>query len=75
MRMKYLAILLAILVVGLIVLGRVSNTLVDWLWFSSRLALRRVSSPAALAKPFGCTSRGGLRSGRSGRAARCACRW
>jgi uncharacterized membrane protein (UPF0182 family) len=35
MRGKYLAILIAILVVGLIVLGRVSNTLVDWLWFSS----------------------------------------
>jgi uncharacterized protein len=35
MRMKYVAILVAILVLGLIVLGRVSNTLVDWLWFSS----------------------------------------
>ena len=35
MRMKYGAILVAIVVLGLIVLGRVSNTLVDWLWFSS----------------------------------------
>ena len=35
MRMKYVAILVGILVLGLIVLGRVSNTLVDWLWFSS----------------------------------------
>src|SRR5258708_7843765 len=35
MRGKYIAILVAIVVLGLIVLGRVSNTLVDWLWFSS----------------------------------------
>ena len=35
MRMKYVAILVGILVLGLIVLGRVSNTVVDWLWFSS----------------------------------------
>ena len=35
MRMKYGAILVAIVVLGLIVLGRVGNTLVDWLWFSS----------------------------------------
>jgi uncharacterized protein len=35
MRGKYLAILGAIVVLGLVVLGRVSNTLVDWLWFSS----------------------------------------
>ena len=35
MRMKYIAILVAIFILGLIVLGRVSNTLVDWLWFSS----------------------------------------
>ena len=35
MRLKYIAILVAILILGLIVLGRVSNTLVDWLWFSS----------------------------------------
>jgi uncharacterized membrane protein (UPF0182 family) len=35
MRGKYLAILVAVLVVGLILLGRMGNTLVDWLWFSS----------------------------------------
>ncbi|MGZ5908946.1 MAG: UPF0182 family membrane protein [Reyranella sp.] len=35
MRGKYLAILVAVLVVGLILLGRAGNTLVDWLWFSS----------------------------------------
>jgi uncharacterized protein len=35
MRGKYLAILVAIVVLGLIVLGRAGNTLVDWLWFSS----------------------------------------
>ena len=35
MRLKYIAILVAIFILGLIVLGRVSNTLVDWLWFSS----------------------------------------
>ncbi len=35
MRGKYLAILVAIVVLGLIVLGRMGNTLVDWLWFSS----------------------------------------
>ena len=35
MLIRRLAILLAILVVGLIVLGRVGDALVDWLWFSS----------------------------------------
>jgi uncharacterized protein len=35
MRGKYLAILIAIVVVGVILLGRAGNTLVDWLWFSS----------------------------------------
>jgi len=35
MRGKYLAILVAIVVLGLILLGRAGNTLVDWLWFSS----------------------------------------
>jgi uncharacterized protein len=35
MLMKRLAILLAILVVGLIALGRAGDALVDWLWFSS----------------------------------------
>jgi uncharacterized membrane protein (UPF0182 family) len=35
MRRKYLAILVAIVVLGLILLGRAGNTLVDWLWFSS----------------------------------------
>ena len=35
MRGKYVAILVAIVVLGLIVLGRAGNTLVDWLWFSS----------------------------------------
>jgi uncharacterized protein len=35
MPMKRLAILLAIVVVGLIVLGRAGTVLVDWLWFSS----------------------------------------
>jgi uncharacterized protein len=35
MRGKYIAILVAIVVLGLIVLGRMGNTLVDWLWFSS----------------------------------------
>ena len=35
MRIKSLAILLAIVVLGLIVLGRVGDALVDWLWFSS----------------------------------------
>ena len=35
MRGKYLAILVAVLVVGLILLERMGNTLVDWLWFSS----------------------------------------
>src|SRR5260370_5863276 len=35
MRGKYIAILVAIVVLGLIVLGRAGNTLVDWLWFSS----------------------------------------
>jgi uncharacterized membrane protein (UPF0182 family) len=35
MRGKYIAILIAFVVLGLIILGRVSNTLVDWLWFSS----------------------------------------
>ena len=35
MRRKYLAILIAIVVLGLILLGRAGNTLVDWLWFSS----------------------------------------
>ena len=35
MSMKRLAILVAIVVLGLIVLGRAGNILVDWLWFSS----------------------------------------
>ena len=35
MPMKRLAILIAIVVVGLIVLGRAGTVLVDWLWFSS----------------------------------------
>ena len=35
MRGKYLAILIAVVVVGVILLGRAGNTLVDWLWFSS----------------------------------------
>jgi len=35
MSIKRLAILLAIVVVGLIVLGRTATVLVDWLWFSS----------------------------------------
>ena len=35
MRIKSLAILLAIVVLGLIILGRVGDALVDWLWFSS----------------------------------------
>jgi uncharacterized protein len=35
MRGKYLAILIAIVVVSAILLGRAGNTLVDWLWFSS----------------------------------------
>ncbi|HEX9325775.1 MAG TPA: UPF0182 family protein, partial [Reyranella sp.] len=35
MLIKRLAILLAILVVSLIVLGRVGDALVDWLWFTS----------------------------------------
>ena len=35
MRGKYLAILVVIVVLGLILLGRAGNTLVDWLWFSS----------------------------------------
>jgi len=35
MRRKHVAILVAIVVLGLIILGRVGNTLVDWLWFSS----------------------------------------
>src|SRR5258708_18951343 len=35
MRGKYIAILVAIVVLGLIALGRAGNTLVDWLWFSS----------------------------------------
>ena len=32
---RRLAILLAILIIGMIVLGRVGDALVDWLWFSS----------------------------------------
>jgi uncharacterized protein len=35
MRGKYVAVLIAIVVLGLIVLGRAGSTLVDWLWFSS----------------------------------------
>src|SRR4029453_9616982 len=35
MSIKRLAILFAIVVVGLIVLGRAGTVLVDWLWFSS----------------------------------------
>jgi uncharacterized membrane protein (UPF0182 family) len=35
MSIKRLAILIAIVVVGLIVLGRAGTVLVDWLWFSS----------------------------------------
>jgi uncharacterized protein len=35
MRGKYVAILIASVVLGLILLGRAANTLVDWLWFSS----------------------------------------
>ena len=35
MRGKYVAILVASVVLGLIALGRAGNTLVDWLWFSS----------------------------------------
>ena len=35
MLVRRLAILLAVLVVGLIVFGRVGDALVDWLWFSS----------------------------------------
>ncbi len=32
---KCIAILILIVVLGLIVLGRVGDALVDWLWFSS----------------------------------------
>ncbi|HZB55825.1 MAG TPA: UPF0182 family protein, partial [Reyranella sp.] len=32
---KRLAILLAIVVLGLVMFGRAASTLVDWLWFSS----------------------------------------
>ena len=35
MLIRRLVILLAVLIVGLIVLGRVGDALVDWLWFSS----------------------------------------
>ena len=35
MSIKRLVILIAIVVVGLLVLGRAGTVLVDWLWFSS----------------------------------------